>query len=213
MTTTARPATPRRRRGLGTVIACAAVAIVLTAVLGRDEDAPGRAAAMAAEAMAATEGATVYVVNKGRVVVRASDGPARVELSEAMRATTEVVTAGQRTEITVRGEADEPIRIALPRAERCRVELAAGLLQVDGLPCGANEFAVRSGKMEIDNVPRVHGPLSAEVSVGRVEIGGRAGAGKRQTGVGDLRAELPGTVGAPSLTARVDVGLLTVDVE
>jgi|GEM_PF-4879879 len=208
----------RRGRGIGTVIACFVAALVIAAVLD-DEHAPHKPSVSIAiaddEPIAEGENRAVYKINKGHVVVKTTQGTARVEMDPDLKDKAEISTQGGRTTISVDDSfsGDAEIRIHLPRTGSCRIELAAGFLEVEGLPCTENELTVRSGKMDVNDVPKAHGILKGEVSVGMVVIDGGDGPTKKSSGVGDLRAEAPATGEGPSLTARVDVGMLTVDVD
>jgi hypothetical protein len=207
-----------RGRGIGTVIACFAAAIAIAAVLDDDHKPRKPSVSIAVaddEPNSAGDGRTTYKINKGHVVVNAADGAARVEMDPELKDKATISTQGKRTTISVDDSfsGDAKIRIHLPKTESCRIELGAGFLEVEGLPCAANELTVRSGKMDVNDVPKVHGALKGEVSVGMVTIRAGEGSPKKSAGVGELRAEAPATGDGPGLTARVDVGMLTVDVE
>ncbi|MBL8643892.1 MAG: hypothetical protein JNK21_08155 [Rhodospirillaceae bacterium] len=217
--------------GIGTVVGAFVAAIVLANMLGNDDHKVKRAAARdaaprelvpASEAESATERSapesnaqTSYKINKGHVIVQVTTGEAKIDMSDELRARAQIKVNGKRTTIDIDDDYSDnsKIKISIPAADTCRVELSAGLLESKGLPCKDNELIVRSGKMEVDGVPKNHGRLTGAVSVGTVKIDGGSGNVSKSSGVGDLRAEVPGTSNGPTLTARVDVGMLTVDVE
>jgi hypothetical protein len=214
--------TRRRGRGIGTVIGCVVAAIAIGSIW--DDDAPYRPTVNVAwaddnrEENATSANDTIptsFSIDAGAVVIAPTEGKARVEFSGRLRDRATVSTVGTRMTIRVEGstDRDDEIRLFIPRAAMCEVELMAGLLRSEGLPCESNTFKMRSGKMIIDNVPSHHGALRGEVGVGSVRMKDRDGPSKRSAGVGELRAELPGSLTGPTLTARVDVGMLTVDVD
>ena len=216
--------THTRGRGIGTVIACFVVAIIVVGLLDHDEPRVRRAEARdtmrdnAAERENAdtepTDRAT-YRINKGHVVITPTDGEMKIDMSDKLRPHAHIKTTGQRVIINVDDEYEDDvkIKISVPKAAACRVELAAGLLEVKRPPCQDTDLTVRSGKMEVTDVPKSHGALSGAVSVGSVTINGADGKQSKSAGVGELRATLPGTSGGPTVTARVNVGMLTVDVD
>lgn len=208
----------RRGKGIGTVLLCFVAAIALAGVIDHDHrphSAEARAAVTETQAEPPADGRLSYRINKGHVVVTAVAGPGRIDLDDDIQAHAKVTTDDSRTTIKVDDaySGDGKIRIQVSRASSCRIELAAGLLEVRGLPCGETDLTVRSGKMEVEDIPGDHGRLSGSVSVGTVIIDGGKGRSSKSSGVGDLRAELPAAGAGPSLTARVDVGMLTVDAQ
>lgn len=223
---------PRRHsrgRGIGSVIACFVIAIVAVSIFDSDEHRQVKRV-VAKEAhetlLAAAENASertapenddvvTYKINKGHVVVVPTAGDLAIDMKDELRARAQIKVNGKRTTIDVDDDYsdDSKIKISVPAADACRIELSAGLLEVKRLPCGNSELIVRSGKMEVTDVGKTHGTLTGSVSVGTVKIDGGKGKVSKSAGVGDLRAELPATGSGPALIARVDVGMLTVDVE
>lgn len=212
----------KRGRGIGTVIVCFAIAVGIGSVLDSGDNRVKKAAAREAARDEAAErttpdsdDVTSYKVNKGHVIVVPTTGAASIDMNDDMRAHAQIKVNGKRTTITVDDDFsdDSKIKISIPATDACRVELSAGLLEIKRLPCADTELIVRSGKMEVTEVPKTHGKLSGSVSVGTVKIDAGNGKESRSAGVGDLRADVPGTGAGPNLTARVDVGMLTVDVE
>jgi hypothetical protein len=208
----------RRGRGIGTVIGCIIAAIAIGALLDNGPFyRPTVNIAWADEqSHAVNESVTTsFSINAGSVVVKPTDGKARVEFSDDLRDRATVTTTGSRMTIRVQGSTgrDDEIRLFIPSATVCEVELTAGLLRAHGLPCESNTFTIRTGKMVVDDVPASHGALQGEVGVGSVRLKDGNGPTKRSAGVGELRAELSGSLTGPTLTARVDVGTLTVDVD
>lgn len=221
--------------GLGLAVVGAAIAAVALSMTGHDDAWRPNVAAAAERstveravdyynaetapgaqlAAADPESGPAYRINKGHVIVVGTPGPGRIDLDDDIRAHAKISTDGARTSIKVDDDysGDGKIKILIPASAACRVELAAGLLEVKGLPCTETDLVVRSGKMEVDQVPKTHGALKGAVSVGTVSISGGTGQSQRSSGVGDLRAETPATGTGPSLNARVDVGMLTVETE
>ncbi|MBL8628966.1 MAG: hypothetical protein JNM81_05020, partial [Rhodospirillaceae bacterium] len=171
--------TPRRHgrgRGIGTVIACFVVAIVAVSIFDSDEHRQVKRA-VAKEAhetlMAAADNASertapenddvmTYKVNKGHVVVVPTTGDMAIDMKDELRARTQIKVNGKRTTIDVDDEYsdDSKIKISVPAAEACRIELSAGLLEVKRLPCANSELIVRSGKMDVTDVGKAHGKLA-----------------------------------------------------
>jgi hypothetical protein len=215
----------RRGRGIGTVIACFAAAVVIGGILDDDEPHLRRSEARADAAFdnaAERENAdtshsdrATYRLNKGYLIIEPATGEMKIDMKDELRPHVHVKTEGQRVIINVADEyeSDVKIKLAVPTAAACRIELAAGLLEVKRLPCRANDLIVRSGKMEVTGVPKSHGPLTGEVSVGSVTVTDSSGQQSKSAGVGELRAALPGVTDGPTVTARVNVGMLTVDVD
>jgi len=211
-------ALPKKRgRGVGTVIGCFIAAVALVSIFS-DADKPRVSVALAGDVSGADnddDGRLTYKINKGHVVVVATTGEAKIDMVEEMKSRAQIRVKGNTTTITVDDDYqdDEKIKLHIPASAACRIELSAGLMAVKGLPCAVTDLVVRSGKMDVENVPKAHGTLAGSVSVGTVEIDGGDGKKSKSSGLGDLKAELPSSGSGPSLTARVDVGMLTVDVE
>ena len=216
-----RPARRNRGRGIGTVIACFAIAIGIAAVLDDDHHHRPRVSVAygtdkeSPDDIDTGDGHMTYKINRGHVVIVPTTAAMKIEMDDDLRARTKITTTERRVTIKVEDESDddEEIRIFVPHAERCRIDLAAGLLEVNGLPCTDNDLSVRSGKMDVEGVPAAHGRLSGSVSVGTVSIDAGTEGKKRSSGIGELHADVPGSAVSPTLTARVDVGMLTVEVE
>ncbi len=217
-----------RSRGIGTIIGCFVIAIVAVSLFDSDHHRQVKrvAAKEAHEMLMAANDVTertapdsndvvTYKINKGHVVITPTTGEATIDMKDDLRARAQIKVNGKRTTITVDDDYsdDSKIKISVPANEACRIELSAGLLEVKRLPCTNSEFIVRSGKMEVTDVPKRHGSLTGSVSVGTVKIDGGSGKVSKSSGVGDLRAEATATGNGPALNARVDVGMLTVDVE
>jgi hypothetical protein len=215
-------------RGIGTIIACFAIAFVVVSLFDSNEHRQVKrvVAKEAHEMLMAANDVTertppdsddvvTYKINKGHVVIVPTSGEAAIDMKDDMRARAQIKVNGKRTTITIDDDYsdDSKIKISVPANDACRIELSAGLLEVKRLPCSNSELIVRSGKMEVTDVPQAHGVLTGSVSVGTVKIDGGSGKVSKSSGVGDLRAEAPATGKGPALVARVDVGMLTVDVE
>ncbi len=203
----------KRGRGIGTIIACFVIAIVIAGVFEHDDTTVRRA--QARDALRDNADRITYRINKGHVIIVPTDGAMKIDMKDELRLATSLKTNGLRTVISVDDDFqdDVKIKIFMPAANACRVELAAGLLEVKRPPCIDNDLIVRSGKMEVTNVPKDHGLLSGDVSVGSVTITGTNGKQSKSAGVGELHAEVPGTNGGTTITARVNVGMLTVDAD